>query len=72
MKFGRFPSSELEGAILAHSLRLPGKALKKGRVLSAEDVEIIRAEGHESLIAAKLEPGDVDEDAAAALSLIHI
>ncbi len=66
MKFGPTPLAEAEGAILAHGIRLPKLALKKGRVLSAADVAALRATGHESVVAARLEPGDVPEDVAAA------
>jgi len=65
MIFGDTPLDEAEGAILAHSHRLPGKALKKGRVLTAEDIAALRAAGAETVIAARLEPGEVPEDKAA-------
>lgn len=66
MIFGETPLERAEGAILAHSLRPPGgAALKKGRVLSAEDVAALAAAGIGSVVAARLEPGDVGEDAAA-------
>ena len=45
MKFGEVPLTEAEGAILAHSLKLGTIALKKGRVLSHADVELITASG---------------------------
>ncbi|RKQ73078.1 NTP transferase domain-containing protein [Oceanibaculum indicum] len=66
MIFGDTPLDEAEGAILAHSHRLPGKALKKGRVLTAEDIAALRAAGVSQVVAARLEPGDVPEDKAAA------
>jgi len=65
MKFGEVPVGEAAGAILAHSLRLPGTALKKGRVLSADDIALIAAAKIDHVVAARLEPGDVREDAAA-------
>lgn len=66
MRFEALPLSEADGAILAHLLRLSdGRVFKKGRVLSAADIEALRASGRESVIAAKLESGDVHEDAAA-------
>ncbi len=52
--------------MLAHSLRLASGKLKKGKTLSAEDVAALGAEGVETVTAARLEPGDVGEDAAAA------
>ena len=46
VKFGPLPAAEAEGAILAHTLRLPsGGVLKKGRVLSAADVAALAASG---------------------------
>src|SRR5215204_210841 len=66
MKFGEIPLIEAAGAILAHSLKLGATALKKGRVLSAADVEAVAAAGLDRVVAARLEPGDIREDAAAA------
>jgi molybdenum cofactor cytidylyltransferase len=67
VKFGPLALAEAEGAILAHTLRLPnGRVLKKGRVLSAADVAAFAGAGCPDVVAAKLEAGDVHEDAAAA------
>ena len=66
MKFGIFPLDEAEGAIAAHALRGDGFALRKGQVISAAHVAALRGAGTASVIAARLEPGDVAEDAAAA------
>jgi molybdenum cofactor cytidylyltransferase len=65
MKFGEVPVDEAVGAVLAHSLRIGALSLKKGRVLSAADIAALKAAGRASIIAARLEPGDVDENAAA-------
>ncbi len=65
MIFGETSLDQAEGAILAHSLRLAGASFKKGRILSAADVATLRAAGKVSVIAARLEPGDLHEDAAA-------
>ncbi len=65
MRFGEVPVAEAEGAILAHSLKLGTTALKKGRVLSSADVELIAAAGLSAIVVARLEPGDVGEDDAA-------
>lgn len=67
MKFGTLALDEAEGALLAHSVRLEGVALKKGRALSAEDIAGLRAAGIERVMAARLEPDDVHEDEAARL-----
>jgi molybdenum cofactor cytidylyltransferase len=66
MKFGEIPLADAEGAILAHSLKLGATALKKGRVLSAADLDAIAAGGIDRVAAARLEPGDIREDEAAA------
>jgi molybdenum cofactor cytidylyltransferase len=66
MIFGSMPLDRAEGAILAHSLKLGEVALKKGRILSAADVAALARAGHTSVIAARLESGDLHEDAAAA------
>ncbi|WP_420565227.1 NTP transferase domain-containing protein [Thalassobaculum sp.] len=65
MIFGDTPLDEAEGAVLAHSHRLEKRSLKKGRVLEADDVAALREAGFASVIAARLEAGDVAEDAAA-------
>jgi molybdenum cofactor cytidylyltransferase len=67
MKFGAISLDQAEGAILAHSVKLDRLALKKGRRLSADDVAALRAAGAASVIAAKLEPDDVEENEAARL-----
>ena len=65
MKFGEVPVAEAEGAILAHSLRLGTVALKKARVLSRADLDLIAAAGLSRIVVARLEPGDVGEDEGA-------
>ncbi len=65
MIFGETPLAEAEGALLAHSVVHPGLAFKKGRRLSAEDIAALAAAGVASVVAARLEPGDVHEDQAA-------
>ena len=65
MRFGEVPIGEAAGAILAHSVRLGATALKKGRVLSPADTELIAAAGIDRVVAARLDPGDIREDAAA-------
>jgi len=65
MIFGEVPVAEAEGAILAHSLRLGTVALKKARVLSQADLDLIAGAGLTRIVVARLEPGDVSEDEAA-------
>lgn len=66
MKFGSIPAQSAQGSILAHSHRVGKRSFKKGRMLSAEDVDVLVEAGYEQIVAATLEPGDVGEDVAAA------
>ncbi len=65
MKFGDTPLDQATGAILAHHLKLGGRVFKKGRVLTADDVAALREAGVTTVVAVRLEPGDVGEDEAA-------
>lgn len=65
MIFGNLPLDQVEGAVLAHAVRLPGGKLSKGRRLEAADVVRLRAAGIGSVVAGRLEPGDLLEDDAA-------
>src|SRR5258708_1313684 len=65
MRFGIFPLAEAEGAILVHSLRAGGRLFKKGRLLGKAELDALAAAGITEVTAARLEPGDVPEDAAA-------
>lgn len=65
MKFGAVPSKNAPGAILAHALQLPTKRLKKGHVLTPQDIRLIEEVGIDEIIVARLDPDDVDENSAA-------
>ena len=65
MRFGTLSIDRAEGAVLAHSLKRPGIALRKGRRLSADDIAALRAAGVGEIVAAQFDDGDVPEDAAA-------
>jgi molybdenum cofactor cytidylyltransferase len=65
MKFGATPVEEAEGTILAHSVRAGGVALKKGDVVTPERQRQLVQAGVTSIVAARLEEGDVAEDEAA-------
>jgi molybdenum cofactor cytidylyltransferase len=65
VKFGPEPAATVAGALLAHSLALPGRVLKKGRLLTEEDAAAIAATGRAKVIVARLDPDDVPEDRAA-------
>ena len=65
MRFGQIATAEAEGAVLAHSLYQPGLVFRKGRRLSAADVQALLEKGVSEVTAAVFEPGDVEEDEAA-------
>ncbi|MEM7120791.1 MAG: molybdopterin-binding/glycosyltransferase family 2 protein [Pseudomonadota bacterium] len=65
MKFGPTATGLAEGAILAHSTRCGDRTLKKGLVLSGDDIAALRAAGVDNVIVAQLGPDDVHEDDAA-------
>ncbi|HUW36303.1 MAG TPA: molybdopterin-binding/glycosyltransferase family 2 protein [Rhodocyclaceae bacterium] len=65
MIFGDFPRDEAEGVMLAHSIRLPAAVFKKGRCLSAADLELLAAAGIITVSGARLAPDDLDENQAA-------
>ncbi len=65
MKFGPIPTVEAEGSILAHSQPLSSGKLSKGHLLQAGDIARLTAEGISTVIACRLEPGDLTEDEAA-------
>ena len=65
MKFGAIPIAEAENAVLAHTVRLDGRTLKKGERLTRNDVAALDAAGFQTVTGARLEPGDIDEDTAA-------
>ena len=66
MRFGPVPLDQAEGAILAHSCMAGGRKLAKGRVLTGEDLARLSAAGMTEVTVARLDPGDMAEDAAAA------
>jgi molybdenum cofactor cytidylyltransferase len=63
--FGNYACSDAEGVILAHTIRLPGRILKKGRVLSTEDLVELQENGFSQVSGVRLAADDVDEDQAA-------
>lgn len=65
MKFGEFPLQEAAGVALAHTLDVGPRTLKKGRVLTTDDVEALRLAGITTVWGARLEPDDADENSAA-------
>jgi molybdenum cofactor cytidylyltransferase len=55
--FGEFPLVECEGLLLAHSLRLPDRIMKKGRRLTSADSRLLAAAGIEKVHGARLDAG---------------
>jgi molybdenum cofactor cytidylyltransferase len=66
MIFGAVPVAEAKACVLAHSVMFEGGRLPKGHVVTEADVVTLSAAGVASVIAARLEPGDIGEDEAAA------
>lgn len=66
MKFGPVQPEDAEGCVLAHSTKLPGLVLKKGHRLTTADCALLSEAGLETIVVARLEAGDLDEDTAAA------
>ncbi|MEM9404816.1 MAG: molybdopterin-binding protein [Acidobacteriota bacterium] len=67
MEFAPVPLDEAEGKILGHNV-IDGsgrRLLRKGRALSAEDVELLRGLGRSTVWTAALAEGDVEENEAA-------
>jgi molybdenum cofactor cytidylyltransferase len=65
MKFGAVPLPEAEGGIAVHSIRQGGVVLKKGTLIGKAEIAALAGAGIGELTVARLEPGDVPEDAAA-------
>lgn len=66
MNFAEIETEKADGAVLAHSIKLQSKMLKKGQRLTAADVSMLLAGGVRHIFVAQLGPGDVAEDEAAA------
>jgi molybdenum cofactor cytidylyltransferase len=65
VRFGPVPVEEAVGAIAAHSVRSGEAVVRKGSTLREEDARRLRAAGIDQVVAVRLDPGDVGEDAAA-------
>jgi molybdenum cofactor cytidylyltransferase len=66
MKFGPVSPREAEGATAVHTIRQGALVLKKGTLIGPAEVAALEAAGIKDLVVARLEPGDVSEDQAAA------
>lgn len=65
MKFGDVPVEQARGAILAHSVSCNGSRLRKGAILDDAHLAQLSAAGITTVTVARMEQGDVHEDAAA-------
>ena len=66
MQFGSVPVDAAHGAILAHAVRAGERLFKKGRVLSANDLDALAIAGVADVVVARLGADDIPEDEAAA------
>ena len=66
MKFGKVPTADAQGALLAHSATVPSGRLRKGLRLEAHHVTDLIAAGVTDITVAQLADTDVDENTAAA------
>ena len=67
MKFEPVPLSEAKGKILGHNIAGANgqRLLRKGKPLTDEDLENLRALGRVTVYVAEIEPDDVSENIAA-------
>jgi molybdenum cofactor cytidylyltransferase len=66
MKFGAVEPKQAVGATSVHTIRSGGLVLKKGTLIGPIEAAALEAAGIKDVVVARLEPGDVTEDVAAA------
>jgi molybdenum cofactor cytidylyltransferase len=66
VKFGAVPIADAEGGVAVHSIRQGTLVLKKGTVIGRAEIAALQSAGIPEIVVARLEPGDVSEDVAAA------
>jgi molybdenum cofactor cytidylyltransferase len=66
MKFGPVRPDDALGATAVHTIRKGELVLKKGTVIDVSHVAALKAAGIADIVVARLDPGDVSEDGAAA------
>ena len=66
MKFGAVAPKNAVGATAVHTIRQDELVLKKGTLIGPHEVAALEAAGIDDIVVARLEPGDVSEDVAAA------
>ncbi|MCC2096779.1 MAG: molybdopterin-binding protein, partial [Hyphomicrobiales bacterium] len=67
MRFGATPVADALGGIVVHAVRHEGLVLKKGHRVTGQDIEALQNAGIDAIVLARLDDGDVGEDAAAHL-----
>ena len=65
MIFASLPVHQAEGAVAAHSIRLSDHKIKKGQIISAQDIVVLQAHQIAQVMIARLEADDVGENEAA-------
>lgn len=65
MRFGPVATADAEGAVLAHAVSAGGRTWRKATVLSRDDIAALRDAGIATVIAARLDGDDLDENEAA-------
>jgi molybdenum cofactor cytidylyltransferase len=66
MKFGAVAPKDACGATAVHTIRQGTLVLRKGTLIGSAEVAALEAAGIKDIVVARLEPGDVSEDVAAA------
>jgi molybdenum cofactor cytidylyltransferase len=66
MKFGPVRPDDALGSTAVHTIREGSFVLKKGTVIEASHVAALKSAGISEIVVARLDPGDVSEDEAAA------
>jgi molybdenum cofactor cytidylyltransferase len=66
MKFGAVPPAETVGGTAVHSIRQGDLVLKKGTLIGPKEAAALKTAGVKEIVVARLEPGEVSEDQAAA------
>lgn len=65
MIFGEVATADAVGALCVHTIRAGGRVIRKGAAITQDAADALASVGIATVIAARLEPGDVGEDEAA-------
>ncbi|WP_374545328.1 molybdopterin-binding protein [Rhodoblastus sp.] len=65
MRFGAVAIEDSLGGVVAHAVKTGGLLLKKGDIVTQRHIESLRALGVETIVVARLDPDDIEEDQAA-------